>query len=365
PSMIGRPKNSPNAVFQPQHEFKCHIGEELHQFPFRYDEFKPIISCGIVQDWDEMIILLEYCLKKVPKFDMQEGKYTRRVVLNEPLLNPIKNKQKWFEILFEYFEFHSLVPQVQPLAALYASGRTTGLVLDVGEDCTQILPVYDGYALSNVMNKMRSWGGRVGGGDLTKFVANLKYESGWEFSNSGREISKKIKERLAYVAPNYWKEVELNAESSQLSRTFELPDKTTITIDDLRFKCGEVLFRPSEFLGVDYVDGGIDDLLINTLLKSPIDCRNDFSNNIVLCGGTALMPGFKERLELEVQSRILPPHLPTPKVNVIQQVESSYLSWIGGAIIGSLGLTTHYIFSREGYMESGVDINRPYSLNLS
>lgn len=55
-----------------------------------------------------------------------------QVLLTESPLNPISNREKAAEIFFEGFTAPALFFAPQAILSLYASGRTTGLVLDSG-----------------------------------------------------------------------------------------------------------------------------------------------------------------------------------------------------------------------------------------
>ena len=56
-------------------------------------------------------------------------------------------KEKMIQILFETFSVPSVCLVDQAVLALYASGRTTGLVVMVGETSTFAVPIYEGCTL--------------------------------------------------------------------------------------------------------------------------------------------------------------------------------------------------------------------------
>ena len=54
-----------------------------------------------------------------------------------------------------------------------------------------------------------------------------------------------MKERLCYCAQDFEDEIARAECSSQVERSYQLPDGQVITIGNERFRCPEVLFQPS------------------------------------------------------------------------------------------------------------------------
>mmetsp|Transcript_4939 Transcript_4939/g.4723 ORF Transcript_4939/g.4723 Transcript_4939/m.4723 type:complete len:101 (+) Transcript_4939:842-1144(+) len=43
-------------------------------------------------------------------------------------------------------------------------------------------------------------------------------------------------------------------------------------------------------------------MILETIMKSPLDCRKDLYNNIVLSGGSTMFPGYPTRVEKDLWS---------------------------------------------------------------
>ncbi|GJP53630.1 hypothetical protein CLOM_g12784 [Closterium sp. NIES-68] len=330
PTIVGRPKKPDLMGMDVKYAY---VGEEA-QAKRGLLMLNCPIEHGIVRNWDAMEKVWHHTFYNELRVTPEE----RPVLLTEVPLNPKADREKLTQIMFETFSVPAMAVAIQAVLSLYASGRTTGLVLDSGKSVTHAVPIFEGQALTDAVLRLD-----IGGFDLSGYLLKTLGEKGY---SAERDSARAIKENLAFVAMDYEAELHADAQnSSSFEKSYELPDGQVVTLSNARFMCPEPLFKPS-MLGKEALVG-IHELCYKSTMKCDGDIRKDLYSNIVLSGGTTMFPGLADRLAKEI-TKLAPSAM---KVEVIAPAERKYLTWIGGSMIASQ--SNFKWISKGEYEESG------------
>ncbi|XP_070809945.1 actin-like isoform X5 [Pituophis catenifer annectens] len=269
PPIIGRPKQQ--SAVEDRKAF--YVGSDAQSrrdvLTLRYP-----IQSGFIYNWDDMEKIWHHVFYK----ELQVTPEERPVLLSENSRVFKSEAEKITQIMFESFNASAFYLAFHAVLSLYASGRTSGVVLDTKNDRIDPLPVYEGHALRHAFFRVD-----LSGEDLTDFLLQMLNKRGYHIKREERE------------------------------------------------SCG------------------IHETVFNAVMKCDRDlCRTMFKN-VVLAGGTSMLPGFAERLQMEMA-----PLAPlNAEVNIVAPPNRTCSSWVGGSLLASLPHFQQMCISKKEYEEFG------------
>jgi len=265
------------------------------------------------------------------------------------MLKPIEIRNLMAKILFTHFEVPSVTFIPSHLLALFACGLQSGLVVDVGYTETAVVPVFEqgtiltgiefidlaALSLEEHINNQIMESGVV-------FIENQEKPAKDHIKNLKSRILEDIKVRCCFVGR---KDCSLEA----VPVKYPLEGGITLNVDGkIRAHAADTLFEGDE-------EGkSIATLILDSILKCPIDCRKMLAENIVLVGGSVMMPGFESRLMAELKyllkSDQYSQSLFLKKLAMKKPpVPANYCSWQGGALLGALEILPELSIGRDRY----------------
>lgn len=326
PTIIGYPKYD-KYIKTDIKDYKYHIGHVAQNKKSILNIHNPIKN-GIIDNWEHMTKIWEYIFDR-----LGTESNNKKVLLIEPILNSIKNKEHIFETMFEYFNVSSSFMGINGILSLYGNGKISGITLDIGHEVSHIVPVYEGYSIKHAVNRIN-----LAGNDITEHLKRLLELKGTRFTTTTEtDIIKKIKEKYSYCYTN----------ENRKDIEYILPDKKKIVLGNELYECNEILFNPL-LIGKD-IDG-IDTILYKSIMHTDIDIRRTMFSNIILSGGTTMMNNFNNRLYDELKKKT------ALNIDIIIPENRIYSAWIGGSLLCSLSTFDSSWISKTEYEECGKSI---------
>ncbi|KAF1843623.1 actin-like protein-like protein 6A [Cucurbitaria berberidis CBS 394.84] len=381
-------------------------------------------SDGIVEDWDTATKLWEYAITSrltgarpgdpaknglndgadangdAMDMDIDAIENNEKPLEDSPLLvtepgwNSAKAREKYIEIAMEDWGTPAFFLQKTGVLAAFASGKASGIIIDVGASHTSVTPVLDGMVLRKGVQKSPLAGNFVSSQIRQTFKqatpeipltphylvqsktqvdagapAQATYKS---FSsnpptdsfrlNEEDRILTEFKESVVEVWPGPGRFT--NGTNEELAknmpgRPFEMPDGWNQVFGPERFRAAEGLFDASAALTSETNPRPKDEQTIPRLVQAAVqqvdaDQRPMLLSNIVVTGGSTLLYKFNERLNYEINN--IYPSTRNKLIAPGSVVERKYAAWIGGSILASLGSFHQLWISKKEYEEHGAGI---------
>ncbi|CAH6720550.1 actin [[Candida] jaroonii] len=317
------------------------------------------IEHGVVKNWSEMEILWNHLYTH----DLKATPEDHPLLITEAPLNPRSNRDEMCKILFESFNIPCMYISIQAILSLYASGRTTGVVVDSGDGVTHIVPAFEGFSLPTSIKRMD-----IAGRDITEqLVYNIRKMSGLSFSSSSEfELVRDIKEKCCFISKDPIKDEKLYSNvhyltsgtnfSTDLISNYKLPDGHNLQLSSERFRSTEILFNP-QLIGDE--SPGISQLTNLSITKTDIDLRPTLYSNIILSGGNTLLRNFGDRLLSDLkESQSMTSYDTKMKIKITAPPERKHSTWIGGSILAGLSTFKKMWVTSQEYQEDPEIIHR-------
>ncbi|CEQ39687.1 SPOSA6832_01233 [Sporobolomyces salmonicolor] len=363
------------------------------------------ITDGIVTDWDAAGRAIDHAfkdrmrLKSLDEFPL---------LATEPSWNTKENREKMCELAFEQWEAPAYYAVDKAVMSSFAAGKGSALIVDIGEELLSVIPIYDGFVLRKAIQKQPSAGALLSEVLLSSLQTQtppipvtphylVKTKEAVEPNQPSKaalreermpnpsdpnapttpsyhraqemRVMHELKETVCEVLAPSWDDTTATAKSS---RPFEFPDGYNSYFGTVRMAVPEILFNPARFLPKEFTTRPLPPsssaipshpysnlqplsrLISNALVQIDPDLQATLLGNIVVTGGTTLLPGFVDRLSAELQAMA-----PGMKVKIhaaASSAERVHSSWLGGSILASLGTFHQLWIGKDEYQEMGKSV---------
>ncbi|XP_042301706.1 actin-related protein 10 [Sceloporus undulatus] len=296
----------------------------------------------------------------------------RRVVIVESVLCPSHFRETLTKVLFKYFEVPSVLFAPSHLMSLLTLGINSAMVLDCGYTESLVLPIYEGIPVLNCWAALPLGGKAIHKELEYQLLEQSTVDTGATKGQSlpsvmgsvPEDIVEDIKVRTCFLS-DLQRGLKIQAAKFNMDGTAERPtpppdvdypldgEKILHVNGAIRDSVVEILFEQ------DNEEKSVATLILDSLMECPIDTRKQLAENLVVIGGTAMLPGFLHRLMAEIRYLVEKPkykeilgsktfrvHTPPAKPNCV--------AWLGGAIFGALqDILGSRSVSKEYYNQTG------------
>ncbi|KAH7488359.1 hypothetical protein PRIC1_007525 [Phytophthora ramorum] len=296
------------------------------------------ISRGIVEDWDALERVWEFVFAQELRVDPETAALPV-LCISSPSA-PKKQQERMAQLMFESQKACGFYFMQQCVLSLFASGRTRGLVVEVGHGSSHAIPIFEGYALPHAALHYNA-----GGMDISHRLHLLLSKRGVSFHSFPLHTIDEIKESTCVMGDGTNQQGQ--NQQNEANKPFELPDGTILQVDrHTQATPAEILFKPQE-LGDEHPmhpDKGLHECAAASIAMCDKDLQSDLLSAVVLAGGTTMLPGFSQRFQDELQAALQRTG-GNGNVNVIPDPvvrERGYNSqrkiaaWVGGSMFASL-----------------------------
>ena len=339
-TIVGKPKyRQIDYEYADNKQDEYYVGDEIQSIGL-YKIFYPI-NKGIIQDWLSFEKIIDYIF-----YNLRVDPSLVNVLFAVHPLFPYGDIKRLFELFLENYQCNAFYPVLDSMLTLYAGGFQTGLVVEIGDSITRIVPIYEGYKIDHAVRILE-----IGGRTLTKYMEKILGERGFSADSSIRkELVRALKEKACFVSLDYKEDLK---RAEQYEKEYSLPDGSTISLSKERFAVPELFFNPTLELEENSLIEGIMDVID----MCDVDIRADLLNNIFLSGGSSMFPNFKSRMYQELEFELARRKKKNQVIKIIAPRERVFSVWVGGSILASIPEFQSNWVTRAKYFKDGIPEN--------
>ena len=366
-------------------EFNFSIGDEAINLlkESKTDKLIYPMRDGLIDNWD---LMEKFWFKSIYDY-LNCDPEAHYFVISEPSLNPPKNRENMAEIFFETFNVPGLYICDQARFAVYGIEKSsdyfisgdpiqekaiksfTGLVINLGDGMTQIVPVCQKYPVeSNIIKQFP-----ITGESINTFIRQMLKERGENIQTPDLPYAiMELKEKYGYLSRDIIEEISKfdkkkneNGKLSQSLKFKKMEGVGRISNKPYSINLGyESFLGPESYFSPGIIDKNfkesIEEIIDLTIQQCPIEYRKLLYSNIILTGGNGFFLNFDKKLEISLQDKVNKrlrkynfEKQDSIKVNVKNGGPSKYLEWLGGSAISSQDSFKSFVHTRQEYLEKG------------
>ncbi|XP_072383319.1 actin-related protein 10 [Diabrotica undecimpunctata] len=270
------------------------------------------------------------------------------VIIVESLLCPTLFRETLAKVLFSHYEISMMLSLPSHLVSLASIAVDTAVVVDIGYKEAVVIPVCHGLPMIQAWQALP-----IGAEAIHSKLRTLLSSNNTGIQNLSEETLEDIKVRCCFVTEKNRAEQLAQAKPDIVA----CPDvKYPIGGTESIVVSGKVRERTFEILYEEDNDHYcLSTMILDAILQVDLNLRQKLSENLLLIGGTTMIPGFKARLKEELEHQLKNERYSKLHLKGFgfhsAPCKENYAAWLGGAIYGATELLNMKAVTKEIYFK--------------
>ncbi|KAK9842049.1 hypothetical protein WJX81_005988 [Elliptochloris bilobata] len=307
-----------------------------------------VVDRGVVTHWEGFESMCYDILYRQLGWEQgDEGS----LLVAEPLFTSKADQERLTQLFFEQFNVNALFLCDQAVLSLYALGKTSGTVIDLGHGKVDIALVEEGRVHQPASRRLP-----FGGRDLTQHLARLLHLGAGGAALLRAQVEALERAKIGCMRVLDSKE-ELAAASAQepgaYAPRFTLPDGRSVALAREGVALGEALVDPSA-LGLDLPP--VAEAAFSAIMGHHDSAQRKAAlDSVLVCGGGSAAPGAPQRVLRDLRSLAPPSITPAPVVlpEYMPPATPRHAAWMGGAVLSKVVFQGGHAIGKFDYDEIG------------